>query len=60
MLKKKSGYVVAVVGATGAVGTEMIEVLEERKFPVGHVWSCLHRIVRPVVGDICQGKEVAG
>jgi aspartate-semialdehyde dehydrogenase len=25
---------VAVVGATGAVGTEMIEVLEERKFPV--------------------------
>ncbi len=24
----------AVVGATGAVGTEMIEVLEERKFPV--------------------------
>ena len=34
MLKKKSGYVVAVVGATGAVGTEMIQVLEERKFPV--------------------------
>jgi len=34
MLKKKSGYVVAVVGATGAVGTEMIDVLEERKFPV--------------------------
>jgi len=34
MLKKKSGYVVAVVGATGAVGTEMIEVLAERKFPV--------------------------
>ena len=34
MLKRKSGYVVAVVGATGAVGTEMIEVLEERKFPV--------------------------
>jgi aspartate-semialdehyde dehydrogenase len=34
MLKNKSGYVVAVVGATGAVGTEMIEVLEERKFPV--------------------------
>ena len=34
MLKKKSAYIVAVVGATGAVGTEMIEVLEERKFPV--------------------------
>ncbi len=35
MLKKKPAYyVVAVVGATGAVGTEMIEVLEERAFPV--------------------------
>lgn len=34
MLKNKSKYVVAVVGATGAVGNEMIRVLEERKFPV--------------------------
>jgi len=34
MLKKKTAYRVAVVGATGAVGAEMIEVLEERKFPV--------------------------
>lgn len=34
MLKKKDRYVVAVVGATGAVGNEMIAVLEERKFPV--------------------------
>ena len=34
MLKKKSAYTVAVVGATGAVGGEMIEVLDERKFPV--------------------------
>ncbi|MBI3592883.1 MAG: aspartate-semialdehyde dehydrogenase [Nitrospirae bacterium] len=34
MLKKKEKYVVAVVGATGAVGNEMIAVLEERKFPV--------------------------
>ncbi len=32
---KKDKYNVAVVGATGAVGKEMIEVLEERKFPVG-------------------------
>jgi aspartate-semialdehyde dehydrogenase len=37
MLKKKSKYVVAVVGATGAVGNEMIAVLEERKFPVEKV-----------------------
>lgn len=34
MFEKKAAYRVAVVGATGAVGTEMIEVLEERKFPV--------------------------
>jgi aspartate-semialdehyde dehydrogenase len=34
MLKKRSAYTVAVVGATGAVGGEMIEVLDERKFPV--------------------------
>ena len=34
MLKKKNKYVVAVVGATGAVGNEMISVLEERDFPV--------------------------
>lgn len=34
MLKKKERYVVAVVGATGAVGNEMISILEERKFPV--------------------------
>ena len=31
---KKSLYQVAVVGATGAVGAEMIQVLEERKFPI--------------------------
>ena len=34
MLKKKSGYVVAIVGATGAVGKETLEMLEERKFPI--------------------------
>lgn len=34
MLKKKERYVVAVVGATGAVGNEMIETLEQRNFPV--------------------------
>ena len=28
-------YTVAVLGATGAVGQEMIHVLEERNFPVG-------------------------
>lgn len=34
MLKKKNKYIVALVGATGAVGHEMVAVLEERNFPV--------------------------
>ena len=34
MLGKKEQYRVAVVGATGVVGEEMISVLEERNFPV--------------------------
>ncbi len=34
MLKKKNRYIVAVVGATGAVGNEMIKTLEQRDFPV--------------------------
>lgn len=34
MLKKKDQYIVAVVGATGAVGEEMVQILQERKFPV--------------------------
>lgn len=33
MLKKKEGYIVAVVGATGAVGKEMVSILGERDFP---------------------------
>ncbi|MBC8413923.1 MAG: aspartate-semialdehyde dehydrogenase [Nitrospira sp.] len=37
MLKKKDKYVVAVVGATGAVGKEMIKTLEEREFPVKNI-----------------------
>ena len=34
---KKEHYNVAVVGATGAVGEQMREVLEERQFPVGEL-----------------------
>ena len=36
-LMKKELYNVAVVGATGAVGREMIDILEERKFPLGEL-----------------------
>ena len=34
MLKKKGKYITAVVGATGAVGNEMIKTLAERAFPI--------------------------
>ncbi|GAB4411469.1 MAG: aspartate-semialdehyde dehydrogenase [Thermodesulfovibrionales bacterium] len=34
MLRRKEKYIVAVVGATGAVGNEMITTLEQRNFPV--------------------------
>lgn len=34
MLDKKEAYDVAVAGATGAVGRKMLEILEQRKFPV--------------------------
>ncbi|HLA48105.1 MAG: aspartate-semialdehyde dehydrogenase [Nitrospinae bacterium RIFCSPHIGHO2_02_39_11] len=33
----KNKYTVAVVGATGAVGNEMVSILEERNFPVGNL-----------------------
>jgi aspartate-semialdehyde dehydrogenase len=33
-MQKKSHYQVAVMGATGVVGQEMIAILEERKFPI--------------------------
>ena len=57
MLKKKSRYVVAVVGATGAVGTEMIEVLEERKFPVARL--VLLASTRSAGGTVTfEGNEV--
>jgi aspartate-semialdehyde dehydrogenase len=34
LIEKKEKYNVAVVGSTGAVGRKMLEILEERKFPV--------------------------
>ena len=34
-MNKKKLYNVAVLGATGAVGQEMIKVLAERNFPLG-------------------------
>lgn len=36
-MKKKDVYNIALVGVTGAVGEEMLSILEERKFPVGEL-----------------------
>ena len=36
-MKKKSTYNVAVLGATGAVGQNIIRLLEEREFPLGEL-----------------------
>ena len=41
---------VAVVGATGLVGTKMLQVLEERNFPVSELL--------PVASEKSVGKEV--
>jgi len=50
-LKGKEAYSVAVVGATGAVGQEMREILEEREFPVERL-VCL-------ASERSEGKTVA-
>ena len=43
-------YDVAVVGATGAVGETMLNILEQRKFPVGEVY--------PLASERSAGKQV--
>jgi len=47
---RKDGYVVAVAGATGAVGEVMLQVLEQRKFPV-------RRLV-PLASERSVGKSL--
>ncbi|MCS6897594.1 MAG: aspartate-semialdehyde dehydrogenase [Nitrospira sp.] len=56
MLKKKPKYVMAILGATGAVGKETLEILEERKFPLE---SLRLFASRRSAGETlsCQGKE---
>lgn len=36
-MAKKNGYVVAIAGATGAVGADMLQTLEKRNFPVSEI-----------------------
>ncbi|MDH5492398.1 MAG: aspartate-semialdehyde dehydrogenase, partial [Myxococcales bacterium] len=43
-------YTVAVVGATGLVGAEMLRVLEERDFPIGEL--------RPLASERSTGRRV--
>lgn len=47
---RSEGYNVAVVGATGAVGQEMIDILAERDFPV--------KELRPLASERSEGKEI--
>src|SRR3954454_9650377 len=42
------GYKVAVVGATGNVGREMLNILDERKFPADEVVALASRLGRGV------------
>jgi len=50
LIKKKDKYSVAVVGATGAVGRKMLQILEERSFPVGNL--------KPLASAHSAGKDL--
>ena len=49
--RSQAGYVVAVVGATGAVGTVLLDVLHERSFPIAEL--------RPLASERSAGSSVA-
>ena len=50
------GYKVAVVGATGNVGREMLNILEERKFPADEVFAIASR--RSIGTEVSFGDKV--
>lgn len=50
MLTKKNQYVVAVVGATGAIGKELVEILEDRNFPIAELV--------PLASERSEGERV--
>ena len=55
-MKKKTKYTVAVIGATGAVGRESLEILDERKFPLENLR--LFASKRSAGESLsCQGRE---
>jgi aspartate-semialdehyde dehydrogenase len=49
------GYKVAVIGATGNVGREMMKVLAERKFPADEVWALASR--RSIGTEVSYGER---
>ncbi|GBF26757.1 aspartate-semialdehyde dehydrogenase 2 [bacterium MnTg02] len=49
------GYKVAVVGATGTVGQEMLTILEEREFPVDEVFAIASR--RSIGREVSYGDR---
>lgn len=51
MLARKQQYNVAVAGATGAVGQEILEILEQRDFPVAEL--------RPLASERSKDKTVS-
>lgn len=55
-MKKKSKYVLGILGATGAVGKETLDILEERKFPLESLrLFASKRSAGEVVS--CQGRD---
>ena len=50
MLKKKEKYNVAVFGATGAVGSELISILEQRDFPINEL--------RAIASPRSEGRKI--
>lgn len=54
---KSSGYSVAVVGATGLVGSEIVAVLEQRQFPLGDLQ--LYASIRSAGDEVSCGTLTA-
>jgi aspartate-semialdehyde dehydrogenase len=73
LIKKKNKYVVAIAGATGAVGRELIEILDERGFPVSEIVPLASErsegeriefqgkkwLTRRLTGDSFKGVDIA-
>lgn len=56
-MEKKTKYNVAVVGATGAVGTQIVKLLEERDFPINQLKLLASKRSKDAVIQF-KGKEI--